>query len=172
MTGAILMMVVVLMLPGVAFLMNYRKCNGRVAAFFLDQTDELKPVLCKKLSETWAITKDGCAYRLSTEKVRQIYWPLGYPRILQLKISGYLYISNETNPLDWKTVELKAGDYVSSKEIGALLEPEWLKALVRGVKEGGASGMSKMERMVMFVGAGAGVASLIMIFVVMTKLHK
>ena len=169
MVGSLFMGVIILVFPVVLFFFNYHRCAGKILGFFLDETDSMKPTLCKGYGDDWLLTKDA-AYRTDTDKVRHVRYPFGWPRSLQQDLPAFLYKKGEMEPLDWKTVEIDPSDHVSAREIAALLEPEWLRALVKGVREGTGGGLTKQERMFMFVGAGASVLALILVFVVMSRL--
>jgi len=168
MSGAIIMCVIILFAPVLMFFWNYQRCAGKTLACFLDETDTLKPELCQNYGDDWLLSRDG-AYRTDTSMVRQVRYPFGWPKALQQVMPAFLYKRGEMEPLDWKTVKIDPKNHVSAREVGALLEPEWLRALVKGIKEGASGGLTKQERIVMFIGAGAGVFALIMIFVLMTR---
>ncbi len=166
MLGPLLMLFILVLAPSLLFFLNYRKTSGKVLAFFLEENTRVRPELCSTIGDEWIVSKDG-AYRLDSNKTRNVGYPTGWPRALQQVIPSLIYSRGDTEPLDWRKLNIE--DRMSAREIGALLESEWLRALVKGIKEGSGGGMSKMERMVLFVGAGASAFSLVMIFVLLTR---
>jgi len=168
MFGAFAMIVICVFVPVILFFWNYQRCSNKVLAYFLDATTGLKPELCKVV-DTWALSKDG-AYRLDEEMVRNVRYPTGWPRALQQVMPALLYLRGDVQPLDWRTASIDLATRISPREVGALLDSEWLRALVKGVREGTAGGLTKQERIFMFIGAGASALALIMIFVLMTRM--
>lgn len=168
MLGPLIMCIFIIAAPVILFFWNYQRTANKTLAYFLDETDTLKPELCVNYGDDWLLSKDG-AYRTDTAMVRQERYPTGWPKALQQVVPAFLYKRGEMEPLNWKTVKIDPKNHVSAREVGALLEPEWLRALVKGIKEGASGGLTKQERIVLFIGAGAGVFALIMIFVLMTR---
>jgi hypothetical protein len=174
MSSILFMVGFIIVMPTFLFLFNYQRCAGKTCSFFLDSTDFVKPILCKNYGDDWVIDKKGdSAYRTNTDKVRMVRYPFGWPKALQQVMPGYLYQKGEMEPLDWKTVEIDPKYHVSAREIASLLEPEWLRALLQGVRQsGGGGGLTKQERIFMFVGSGAAVLALILVFIIMTRVGK
>jgi hypothetical protein len=164
--GPVLMLAIVVFSPMLLFLWNYKRCANKVAAYFLEESTSLKPELCKTYGDDWILSKDG-AYRLNTDKTRNVRFPSGWPSMLQQVVPALLYQRGNLDPLDWRTLNLEK--HLSAREVGALLDPEWLRALVKGIREGAGGGLTKIERIVLFVAAGSSVFALIMVFVLMTK---
>ena len=107
------------------------------------------------------------AYKVDPAYTRLVWYPTGMPSMFQTLVPCLLYQRGRHDPLDW--VLLGAGPIVSAKEVGAALEKYWMGMIVRGVREGMA-GASRMERMMTFLAVGLSALTLIMIFVVMTKM--
>lgn len=168
MISVLFLIIIIVGFPSFMVIYNYKKCKDKSLAFILDEKNVLKPILCKNFGEDFILTKEG-AYRVDNSKVRHVGYPMGWPGIFQKSMPSFLYKGDSTEPLDWNTVKIDPKYHVSAREIGSILEPEWIRTLIKGFKEGASGGLSKIERIVLFVGAGAGVCALIFIFVLLTR---
>ncbi len=76
-----------------------------------------------------------------------------------------MYERGNGEPLDWKDT---AKRIVSAKEVGAAMEPQWLKNIIKGASE--AQGESKLGKMLPLLTVAAVIICLVLIFVLMTKI--
>jgi len=115
--------------------------------------------------------KDGAdEWTLKPDLMKPVSYPLVWPRGLDAfrrDVWCSLVMRGRGDPLDWSNPPAGA---LSSKELPVVLDPHWLISLIKGVGEEGAGrGLGKMERMMIFLGAGMSAVCMVLIFVVMTK---
>ena len=107
---------------------------------------------------------------VDTNQVKLVKYPLLWPRILDMFtqiVPCSLYMRGRAEPLDWENPSVGS---LSSKELPVILDPHWLGALVKGVTEGG--GISKRERMLLYITAGAAIICMVLVFVVLYKMGQ
>ena len=145
------------------------KCKGRILAAIIEKG---KPLGFKLLKLDGDMMHDGGDdFLIRDKQVKLVQYPMGFPKVLgsfQQTISCSLYVRGKGEPLDWEDPQVKT---IDSKELRAILDPYWLRALVKGVIEessGGKKGGS--ERMMVFLSVGLSAICMILLFVVMTKM--
>ena len=166
-TTLLLMMVAI---PLMLFFWNYSRSAGKTLCIFLEPDGTYTPQLCPHDSDFVYDTKTGDAYYIYTSstpsnRVRYVRYPTGWPVFLQQVVPSALYERGNGEPLDWKDTGKRV---VSSKEVGAAMEPQWLKNIIKGASE--AQGESRLNRMLPLLSLVAVLLCLVFIFVLMTKL--
>jgi hypothetical protein len=145
------------------------KVKGRMLAGIIEKG---KPLGFKLLKLDGDMMHDGSDDFLIIDKqVKLVQFPMGWPKILgsfQQTVGCSLYIRGQGEPLDWENPKSKV---IDSKELRDILDPYWLRALVKGVIEE-TQGIKKggSDRMMIFLSVGCSAICLILLFVVMTKL--
>lgn len=160
-----LYLVMILAIPLMIVVWNQQRCAGKMLCFFLDQAKFLKPKLLPADDDFVYDQQEGAAYYIFPERVRLTRFPAGWPIFLQQNIPTVLYETGNGEPLDWNDLSARV---VSSKELGAAMEPKWLQNIVQGAREG--VGESKWQRMMPMLTLAAVAICLLLLFVVMTKL--
>lgn len=164
MSGTILMLMMVA-IPLMLFFWNYSRTAGKTLCIFLEPDGTYTPQLCAHDSDFVYDGKTGDAYYLYTARVRYVRFPTGWPVFLQQVVGSVMYERGNGEPLDWKAT---AKRIVSSKEVGAAMEPQWLKNIIKGASE--AQGESKLGKILPLLTVAAVIICMILIFVLMTKL--
>ena len=168
MSGIISFLFTIILGCFLVFLWNQRRTIGKILVLFLEGDKYVRVCLLPVRGDFVMDFKTGEAYYIFPERVRLIRFPIGWPSILsfmQQIVPCVEYVRGDGEPLNWNK---PAERTVSSKEVGAAMEPEWLSNLVRGYREAEGGG-SKWQRMLPVLGLGIGLITLILIFVVMTK---
>lgn len=164
-----ILVVFVIMMPLLIQTWISLKSRGRMMCIFVGGG---KPVDFKLIKPDGDLLHYGeHDYIIVGKQIKHVWYPLVWPKILgmfQQSIDCSLYKVGAGQPLDWEDPTLKV---IDSRELKAILDPHWLRALVRGVVEetqGGKKGGS--ERMMVFLSVGISAVCLILLFVVMTKI--
>lgn len=92
-------------------------------------------------------------------------YPAGWPIFLQQSIPSVMCDRANGVVLDWSDL---ANANVKAKEVGAAMEPQWIKSFIKGATE--SRGESKMSRMLPLLSLVAVILCLVMIFVLFTKI--
>ena len=169
MSGTLLMLMMVA-IPLMLFFWNYSRCARKTLCIFLEPDGTYTPQLCPHDADFVYDTKTGDAYYIYTQstpgnRVRYVRYPTGWPVFLQQVVPSVLYERGNAEPLDWKDT---AKRIVSAKEIGAAMEPQWLKNIIKGASE--AQGEGKLNKMLPLLTVAAVIICMVLIFVLMTKL--
>ena len=167
----VFLIVLVLCFPLAFWWTVRRKCAG---SMYCGVISKGKPIQFKLLKiREGEFLEDGEDHWIIQDKqVKLTQYPAGWMwemfpmSLFQQTVPTSLYMRGRGDPLDWE--EPSSGS-ISSKELKAILDPNWMKSLVQGVVEGGG-GASKRDRMLLFLAVGLGAISLILIFVLLTKL--
>ena len=105
---------------------------------------------------------------LDTTLMKPVDFPIGWPPLLgifQKRVWCSLVQRGRAEPLDWSNPSISK---LSSKELPDILDPHWLKALVKGIEEG--TGGSKRDRIILYLAAGAGTLSLLVSLYIVSKI--
>lgn len=149
------------------------KCKGRRLAAIITKAG---PVEFKLLKVQDDFMPDGDARYIikpGSELNKPVDYPISWPKMLdgfRKTVDCSLYHEGNGSPINWKSPQAKV---IDSKELTALLDPIWLRYLIRGVVEetAGVTGKSK-DRMWLFLAVGTSGISMILLFVVMYKLSS
>jgi len=143
------------------------KIKGRHLCCIIEKGRPLSIKLLKIYKDDFI--KDGSdEWVLKNDLMKLVDYPIGWPRILssfQQTVWCSLVMRGRSDPLNWQNPPAGA---LSSKELPAVLDPQWLINLVKGVGEEGKVG--KGERMLMYIAVGASVVAVVMMFYVISRL--
>ena len=161
--GALVMLLIFMAGPMFLLLWNQQRTAGKLLCNFLTEDNGY----VAKLLPVWQeFVLDGdVAYYIFPDRVRITRYPAGWPKFIQQPVPTALYEVGDAEPLDWHALGTRT---VSAVEIGAALEPEWLRNFVRGAKEHGKE--DKAGRMMLFVCAGGIVICMLAIFYMITRM--
>ena len=143
------------------------KCKGMHLCTIIEKGKPLTIKMLKVYKDDFVRDKDD-EWMLKTNLMKPIDYPIGWPKILagfQQGVWCSLVMRGRSDPLDWENPPAGA---LSSKELPVVLDPHWLINLVKGVGEGG--GVSKSEKMLSYVAAGASVIALLAVFYAISRL--
>lgn len=123
----------------------------------------------KKIVEGEFIVDGTDKWFIREEQVKLVGYPLMWPEALGMfkqTVPCSLYMPGRGEPLDWEDPSTGS---LSSKELSAILDPYWLRALVKGVEEAGGK-PSRGEKILPWLAVGASIACLVLVFVVLAKM--
>lgn len=164
MSGTLMMVLIFLFVPVIIFFWNQQRIAKKVLCLFLEEDRSINQRLLPAQTDFVLDLKMGQAYYIYPDNVRFMRYPAGWPTAIQQVVPVVLYERGNGEPLDWVHLEKRV---VSATEIGAAMEPEWLKNIVRGYRE--TSGETKMQKMLPLLSVALGAICMLLLFVVMTK---
>ena len=164
MAQTLILLWMVLAGPLVLFFIYRVRVAGRILCVILEQDRSVKTRLIKVEGDFLDI--DDGQYLVNPDAVRLMRYPSGWPVWLQQIVPTCLYRKDEVEPLDWNTqVPITS----SASALAAVMEPEWIKLIVSGTKEGSSS-LTGGRKVLTMIGLGASIVSLVMAFYIITKL--
>jgi len=143
------------------------KIKGKHLCCIIEKGRPLSIKLLKIYKDDFVKDKED-EWVLKTDLMKPVDYPIGWPGMLssfQQRVWCSLVMRGRSDPLNWQNPPAGA---LSSKELPAVLDPQWLINLVKGVGEEGKAG--KGERMLMYIAVGASVVAVVMMFYVISKL--
>lgn len=143
------------------------KTKGNHLCCILEKDKPLVIKLLKKHKDDFVKDKKD-QWTLKTNMMRLVEYPIGWPSMLNAfkqTVSCSLLMRGSAAPLDWENPPAGA---LSSKELPAILDPHWLVNLVRGVGED--TKVSKGERLLSIITAGASIIAVLAVLYVISKL--
>jgi len=143
------------------------RVRDRHLCTIIEKGKPLSIKLLKVYKDDFVRDKDD-EWMLKTNLMKPVDYPIGWPKILagfQQGVWCSLVMRGRSDPLDWENPPAGA---LSSKELPVVLDPHWLINLVKGVGEEGR--VSKGEKILAMVAAGASVVALLAVFYVISKL--
>jgi len=145
------------------------KTRGRHLAVIIEAG---KPLVFRMLRVDGDKIHDGNDdFLIKDSQTKITDYPIIFPRLLsafQVPVPASLYKRGTGNPINWEDPSIRT---ISSKELKAILDPEWMRALVKGVvAESGVAKHSSSERILTFLTLGASAICLVLLFLVMTKI--
>jgi len=162
---------IVFFTPVIVYLLLKSRVVGKMGCFFLEKDKSITFRLYKVQGRHVAV--DDELYGVSPGRIRFIRFPMGWPALFQQVVPVSLYQREDYNPIDindpvnWTSL---APSKDSSIEVGAVLEPRWLAAIVRGTKEG-APDQTRMQKLIPALTLGAVAAVLVFMFYVIMKVN-
>ena len=160
--GPMLMLVVTALLPVAAFFWMRARTSGRMLCWIMEDDRSAKQRLVKVGGDF--VTMDDEQYIVHPDAVRLIRYPTGWPNFMQQVMPCALYSRGNAEPINWNT---STPTHLSSMELGSILDPNWMRLIVRGTKDQAAS---PANRMITFAGLGLGSISVVMLFYVVSKM--
>ena len=161
--GPVVMLLVMAFVPVAAFFWMRSRVTGRMLCWIMEDDRSAKQAMLKVAGDF--VTIDDERYVVSPEAVRLIRYPAGWPPWMQQVVPCSLYSRGNAVPIDWATSTPTA---LSSTELGAILDPNWMRLIVKGTREQGEG--SGTSRMITFVSLGLGAISVVMIFYLISQL--
>jgi len=156
------MLVVVSILPMAAFFWMRSRTAGRMLCWLMDDDRSAKQKLVKVNGDF--VIMDDEQYLVHPDAVRLIRYPTGWPNFMQQVMPCALYSRGNAEPINWNTA---VPTHLSSMELGSILDPNWMRLIVKGTKDQGGT---PANRMITFAGLGLGAISVVMLFYVVSKM--
>ena len=113
MSGAIVMLVVILLMPLFAIMWNKKRCKGKVVCVVTKEDSSVELGQLGILYRSFIILGE-VAFRVYPKRARPTRYPSGWPSILQETMPAFLLNETEAIPLDW--VRLRDTSPKSKKE--------------------------------------------------------
>ena len=156
------MLLMTALLPVAAFFWMRSRTSGKMLCWIMDDDRSAKQKLVKVTGDF--IDLDDEKYIVNTNAVRLIRYPTGWPNFMQQIMPCCLYSRGNANPIDWNIARPVS---LSSMELGSILDPNWMRLIVRGTKE---QGVASTSRLVTFASLALGAVSVVIMFYLVTKL--
>ncbi len=156
---------VMLLGPILLFFVNRMRVAGKILCVILDEDRSVRTRLVKVEGDYLNVGENR--YIVNPDAVRLMRYPAGWPIWLQQIVPTCLYKVEEAEALDWNT-QLPIVN--SSSALSAVMEPHWLKLIVKGTKEGGEGGLASGSKLLIVVGLGVSVLVLVLMFYVISRL--
>ena len=160
--GPTLMMVMMALLPVAAFFWMRSRTSGKMLCWMMDDDRSAKQKIVKVTGDF--VEMDDERYIVNAEAVRLIRYTTGWPNFMQQVMPCALYSRGNANPIDWNDAKPTS---LSSMELGSILDPNWMRLIVRGTKE---QGVTSGNRLITFASLGLGAVSVVVMFYIVTKL--
>ena len=160
--GPMFMIVFMGLLPVAAFFWMRTRTVGRMLCWIMDDDRSAKQSLVKVQGDF--VTMDDERYVVHPDAVRLIRYPTGWPNFMQQIMPCALYQRGNAEPINWNT---SVPTHLSSMELGSILDPNWMRLIVRGTKDQGGT---PANRMITFATLGIGAVSIVIMFYLVTKL--
>jgi hypothetical protein len=151
-------------IPLMLFFWNYSRCANKTLCLFLEPDKSVTHGLLPHDEDFVYDHKNGNAYYIFEDRIRFVRYPTGWPIFLQQTVPMALYKRGDGEPLPWDDLGTRT---VSSKEVGAAMEPQWLKNIIKGASE--AQGESRMGRMMPVLTLAAVLIMMVFLFIVISK---
>ena len=161
--GPVVMLLVLAFVPVAAFFWMRSRTTGRMLCWIMEDDRSAKQAMLKVAGDF--VTIDDERYVVSPDAVRLIRHPSGWPPWMQQVVPCSLYARGNAVPIDWATATPTS---LSSTELGSILDPNWMRLIVKGTREQGET--SPANKMVTFASLGLGAVSVVMIFYLINQL--
>ena len=156
------MLVVTALLPVAAFFWMRARTSGRMLCWIMEDDRSAKQRLVKVGGDF--VTMDDEQYIVHPDAVRLIRYPTGWPNFMQQVMPCALYSRGNAEPINWNT---STPTHLSSMELGSILDPNWMRLIVRGTKD---QASTPANRMITFASLGIGAVSVVMLFYLVSKM--
>ncbi len=160
----LVMVLTIVFFPICMILVMRHKTVGKMVCFFLEKDKSIRAKLLTVEGDWVRLGKE--TYQVVPERVRLIKYPMGWPSILQQTVPASQYQRTKATPLDWVDLSQKGA---SAIEVGAVMEPTWFAHLVRGHQD--QDKKTKLEKMFPLLALALGGLTLVMIYILLTKLN-
>ncbi len=165
MEGILLTIITVVLGPIAVFFWMRVKVNGKILCWVLGEDRTAKPRLCKVAGDYVTIGDDR--YLVDADAIRLVRYPTGWPVWLQQVVPACIYVEGNADPIDWVTQQPMSR---SAKELAAILDPEWLRAIVRGTRESASQAIPGGLKAMVMISAGAAVGGIVLMFYLISKI--
>lgn len=162
MEGITFFILFAVVIPVALFFWNQSRSAGKVLTCILEEDKSLKITLYPIRGDFVLVEDEG--YYIFPDRVRLTRYPGGWPKVLQQVVPVVLYNRGDAEPLDWNRLIKRT---VSATEVGSAMEPEWLKNIVRGAREGSKG--DKTQRVFLMVSIGISVICLLLLFYMLSR---
>jgi hypothetical protein len=152
-------------IPLLLFFFNYSRSANKTLCLFLEPDKSVTQGLLPHDEDFVYDRRNGNAYYIFPERVRFVRFPSGWPIFLQQTVPMVLYERGNGEPLEWTDLGKRT---VSSKEVGAAMEPKWLTNIIKGASE--LQGESRMGKMLPLLSLAGVLMCMVLVFVLMTKI--
>ena len=161
MSGPVLLLVVMVLVPFFVIVWNKMRVKGKILCFFLRKDKSLLPKLCK-LESDFVVFVDR-AYDIYPDFVRVTRFPAGWPTPLQEVVPTMLYDEEDAIPLDWINLDNRLE---RAMELKAALDENFFKRLVtETTKELSGGALGSWKKYLPFILVGVGVVGLVVLLV-------
>lgn len=151
--------------PVLLFFYNRHRTVGKILCYILEEDRSVRSRLIKVEGDF--LNFGGNRYLVNPDAVRLMRYPAGWPSWIQQIVPVCLYKVEESTPLDWNT-QMPVTN--SSSALATVMEPEWLKLIVRGTREGATGALTGGNRVLTVLGVGASVLVLVMMFYLISRI--
>jgi len=165
MDSAVLMLIFVASGPVIFFFITRARVAGKLLCWILEEDRSARQRLLKVKGNFIQMEQER--YFVNPDSVRFVRYPASWPVWMQQTVPCSLYKRGEGNPLDWNT--LAPIGPASAVELGTVLDPEWIKLVVKGTSEIGKTGGNR-ERLLLIIAIGASGLTLLLTFYLVSKM--
>ena len=158
-------MVVLLIFPTLMFFYMRARTTGKILCWMLEEDRTAKQYL-RKVQGDFVRFPDS-SYLVNSDSVRFVRYPASWPSFLQQTIPCSLYRRGDTQPLDWTTA---ASIALSASELSSVMEPEWMKLIVKGTKDSSAQG--RLSNLMPALSLGATGLVAILVFYLISRIGE
>jgi len=144
---------------------NKLRTTGKTLCLICEEDKSIKQRLLPGNADFVIDVHYGEAYYIFPERVRLMRFPAGWPSFLQENVPALLVNRGDGEPLDWNNLSKRV---VSALEVGAAMEPQWLKNIVKGVQEG--AGGTKLQRIMPLISVALGVICMLILFYLIVQI--
>lgn len=160
--GPVVMVMLMALAPVAAFFWMRTRTVGRMLCWVMDDDRSAKQRLVKVSGDF--VTMDDERYIVHPDAVRLIRYPTGWPSFMQQVMPCALYSRGNAEPINWNEASPR---HLSSMELGSILDPNWMRLIVRGTKDQAGT---PANRMITFASLAIGGVSVVMIFYLISKM--
>lgn len=147
----------------VAFFWVRARTSGKLLCVMLESDRTARQYL-KKVQGSFVRFPDS-NYLVVGDSIRFVRYPTNWPPFLQQTIPSALYNRGDTQPLSWTSAQHQG---MSANELAAVLEPEWMRAIVKGTQASGTQG--RLQTMMPMLTLMASALALVLIFYIISRL--
>ncbi len=160
MTGPVVMVIIMLLMPFALIIWNRQRVKGKMLCYIVREDKSVISKLCQ-LREAFVLFENR-AYDVYPDFVRLTRYPAGWPAFLQELVPCSLYDEEDAIPLDWIHLDNRLE---RSMELRAALDENWIRKLVQETSKEGAAfkiNMKKVLPIALILIGGIGLVFLLM----------
>jgi len=159
--GPLIMVMIMSLAPVAAFFWMRSRTTGRMLCWVMEDDRSAKQRLVKVQGDF--VNMDDEKYIVHPDAVRLIRYPTGWPGFMQQIMPCALYSRGNAEPINWNS---SVPTHLSSMELGSILDPNWMRLIVKGTKDQTTPANSIMT----IASLGIGGVSVAMIFFLISKI--